>query len=71
MDFEKNKENYKAKVIKGSVNLRAEETRNSEAITIIKEGTIVSVESVSMKGWSKVIFEGKTGYVMSDFLEEI
>ena len=49
------------------VNLRAEKSKSSRRIDTIPEGAEVDVLE-SDGEWKKIIYNGKTGYVMSEFL---
>ena len=53
-----------------SVNLRERPGTDSRVIKLVPMGYEVSVQS-SGDGWSKVIFDGSTGYVKSEFIEVI
>lgn len=58
-----------AKVIGGTLNLRAEPSANSARLTGIPEGAKVNVLA-SDGTWSNVTYNGITGYVMSKYLKE-
>jgi len=53
-----------------SVNLREKPTTESKTLKLVPMGYEVSVQDRGRE-WSQVIFEGTTGYVRSDFLEDI
>ena len=61
---------YQAKVIGGALNLRSGPSKSDERIDQIPDGTIVTVTE-DLAGWSKVIFDGREGYVASMYLEEV
>ena len=61
---------YRAKVIGGALNLRAEPTKDSERLDQMPEGSIVTVTE-DLAGWSRVEYNGKIGYAMSEYLQEI
>jgi len=52
---------------KGSVNLREKPDKSSKALAQIPYNTKLEVEYVDSK-WSKAVYNGKTGYVMTEFL---
>ena len=52
-----------------SVNLRAEASSDSERLALLYPGeTVTEVESYD-NGWSKVEYNGQTGYLMTEYLE--
>ncbi|MCL2058050.1 MAG: peptidoglycan-binding protein [Oscillospiraceae bacterium] len=53
-----------------SVNLREKPSTDSKVLKLVPMGYEVSVQSAS-DGWTKVVFDGTTGYVRSDFLEVV
>ena len=61
---------YKAKVVGGALNLRKEPSRDSARITQIPDGATVTVTQ-DLSAWSKVEWNGITGYVMSDYLQKV
>lgn len=61
---------FKAKVIGGGLNLRAEKSQSSERLCQIPDGTIVTVTEED-GSWSKTSYNGQTGWVVSMYLEEI
>lgn len=61
---------YKAKVVGGALNMRAEPSTSAARICQIPDGEIVTVTE-DLAGWSKVIWQEKTGYVMTQYLEEV
>lgn len=52
---------------KGTVNLRAEPKKGSKLLAQIPYKTQLEVEYVD-DTWSKTTYDGKTGYVMTEFL---
>lgn len=52
---------------KGTVNLRAEPSRTGKILVQIPYKTELEVEYVDST-WSKTTYNGKTGYVMTEFL---
>ena len=61
---------YQAKVVGGNLNLRSRPDTASERVAQIPDGSIVTVTE-DLAGWSKVSWNGKTGYVKSEYLEEV
>lgn len=61
---------YQARVIGGALNLRASPSREATRIDQIPDGTVVTVTE-DLAGWSKVVYDGQEGYVMSMYLEEV
>lgn len=56
-------------IITGSgVNFRSEPTTSSAILGSFSKGTVVEVVS-SENGWCKVVYNGKTGYVSSDYVK--
>lgn len=60
---------YKAKVIGGGLNLRAQPSKNSDRLDQIPEGTILDVTD-EMQEWAKVSYKGLDGWVMKEFLQK-
>jgi len=55
--------------VTASVNLRSEPTTESERVTLIFPGEkITQIESYD-NGWSKVEYNGQTGYMMTEYIE--
>jgi uncharacterized protein YgiM (DUF1202 family) len=52
---------------KGTLNLRAEPSASAKVLARIPYGTEIEAEFTNSK-WSKVEYNGKIGYVMSEFL---
>lgn len=57
-----------AKVIGGTLNLRQAESKKAKLLGKMKSGSIVQV-TVWGKEWSSVIFQQKSGYAMTQYLE--
>ena len=55
---------------KGTLNLRAAPSTSSAVLAQIPYGTALETEFTSNE-WSKVTYNGKTGYVMNKFLGEL
>lgn len=54
---------------KGTLNLRAEPSASAKVLARIPFGTELEAEFATNE-WSKVEYNGKTGYVMSEFLSD-
>ena len=52
---------------KGTLNMREKPTKNSKVLLAIPYHTSLEAEYVD-NTWSKVTYNGKTGYVMTEFL---
>lgn len=54
--------------LKESLNLRAGKDENSELLATVPGGTSVKVLEADSNGWTKVDYNGKTGYIRTDLL---
>ncbi len=54
----------------GVVNLRKENSKNSEVLAVIDRNDTVTASAKTSDGWYEVSYEGVNGYVMEEFLEE-
>lgn len=61
---------YKAKVVGGSLNLRESPSVSAKRICSIPDGTIVDVLEDQDK-WSRVNYNGKTGWALNHYLERV
>ena len=61
---------YRAQVIGGALNVRAEPKKASDRLGQLPEGSIVTVTE-DLAGWSRIDYDGKNGYVMSQYLKKI
>lgn len=61
---------YKAKVIGGGLNIRAEPDKSSERLGQIPNGTVITVTE-DLAGWSKIEYGDIIGYVVSSYLQEV
>jgi len=52
-----------------AVRLRASGTVNSDALVLVPEGATVEVTEHNPAGWSRARYDGKTGFIRSDFLQ--
>lgn len=53
---------------KNEVNLRVGAGSNFDAVTLLKNGTVVKRTGVGANGWSRLIFEGQTVYAITSYL---
>lgn len=51
------------------VNVRSSDSEQADKLGQIPQGTRLKVQEVRINGWTKVIFEGKDGYIKSDYLQ--
>lgn len=51
------------------VNVRNSDSEQAEKLGQIPQGTRLKVQEVRINGWTKVVFEGKDGYIKSDYLQ--
>lgn len=64
------KVSYQAKVVGGKLNLREGKSSVSERLCMIPDGTILTVTEES-GDWARVSYDGKTGWVVAQYLEKI
>lgn len=57
-----------AYVTGGSLNLRSTPSTSSVKIASIPDGSKVQILQKTNQDWNKIVYDGKTGYVMSKFL---
>lgn len=55
----------------GDLNMREEPFTSAEVIGSIPDGTQINVFSCGKAGWYATSFNGKTGYISADFVNEI
>lgn len=60
----------KARVLE-AVNLRSSASIDSDSITMLYGGDEVEVVEDAGNGWSKVTYDGETGYIKTEFIEEV
>ncbi len=53
---------------KEEVNLRLSPTTSGQIVALLKNGTVLQRTATSNKGWSRLIYEGKTVYAVSSYL---
>lgn len=54
-----------------TVNVRSSDSENAEKLGKVAGGTKLEVTEQRANGWSKVVFEGKEGYIKSEYLQVI
>ncbi len=52
-----------------TVNVRSSDSENADKLGKVAGGTKIQVLEQRVNGWSKVLFEGKEGYIKSEFLQ--
>ena len=52
-----------------TVNVRSSDSEQADKLGRVETGTRVKVQEVLVNGWTKVIYEGKDGYIKSEYLE--
>lgn len=52
-----------------TVNVRKSDSQQAEKLGTVTEGSRVEVQEVRVNGWTKIIYDGKDGYIKSEFLE--
>ena len=62
--------NYKATVIGGKLNFRSAASTSSNKICQIPENIVVDVTGEISTGWSRINYQGKSGYVVSKYLKK-
>jgi len=63
------KMSYQARVVGGALNLRASASKTSDRLAQIPDGSVLHVEEEDGE-WAKVTYNGKTGWVMTQYLEK-
>ena len=53
---------------KQEVNLRLSPTTSGEIAGVLKNGTVLQRTAISNKGWSRLVYEGKTVYAITSYL---
>lgn len=54
---------------KGTLNMRKKAQDNAEIVYKLPRGTIVQITQ-DLDGWAQVLYKGRTGFVMSSYIEE-
>ena len=52
-----------------TVNVRSSDSEKADKLGKVANGTRVQVQEVQINGWTKIVFEGKDGYIKSEFLQ--
>ena len=52
-----------------TVNVRSSDSEEADKLGKVAEGTKLQVQEVLSNGWTKVFYEGKDGYIKSDYLK--
>lgn len=52
-----------------TVNVRSSDSEQADKLGKASEGTRLQVQEVRVNGWTKVVFEGKDGYIKSEYLQ--
>lgn len=52
-----------------TVNVRGSDSENADKIGKVTGGTRIQVKEVRLNGWTKVVYEGKDGYIKSEYLK--
>lgn len=52
-----------------TVNVRSSDSEQADKLGKVTNGTRVQVQEVRVNGWTKIVYEGKDGYIKSEFLQ--
>lgn len=52
-----------------TVNVRSSDSERADKAGKVTNGTRVQVQEVRVNGWTKIVFEGKDGYIKSEYLQ--
>lgn len=52
-----------------TVNVRKSDSEQAEKLGKVSRGTRIEVQEVLVNGWTKVVYQGKDGYIKSDYLK--
>ncbi|MCM1192569.1 MAG: SH3 domain-containing protein [Butyrivibrio sp.] len=52
-----------------TVNVRNSDSEQADKLGKVSGGTRLEVQEVRLNGWTKVVYEGKDGYIKSDYLQ--
>lgn len=58
-------------VVTKRLNFREKPSLEAEVLAILEKGTRVEYSKTKDKNWYKLVINGTTGYVMSEFIEDI
>lgn len=54
-----------------TVNVRKSDSENADKLGKVSAGTKLEVQEIQLNGWTRVSYEGQTGYIKSEFLSLI
>lgn len=54
-----------------TVNVRVSDSEDADKIDMLSSGTVVTCYAQQPNGWSKIDFEGQTGFVKTEYLERV
>lgn len=54
-----------------TVNVRSSDSENADRLGKVSGGTKLELVEAKVNGWSEVIYEGKTGYIKSEYLQTV
>lgn len=52
-----------------TVNVRSSDSEQADKMGKVSGGTTVQVQEVRLNGWTKIVYEGKDGYIKSEYLQ--
>ncbi len=52
-----------------TVNVRSSDSEQAEKVGKVSGGTRVEVQEIRVNGWTKIVYEGKDGYIKSEYLQ--
>lgn len=52
-----------------TVNVRSSDSEQADKLGKVTGGTTVQVQEVRLNGWTKIVYEGKDGYIKSEYLQ--
>lgn len=52
-----------------TVNVRGSDSENADKIGSVTRGTRIRIQMIQPNGWTKIVYEGKDGYIKSEFLQ--
>ena len=52
-----------------TVNVRSSDSEQADKLGKVSRGTRLEVQEVRLNGWTKVLYEGKDGYIKSEYLQ--
>lgn len=54
-----------------TVNVRSSDSEQADKLGKVTGGTKVEVQEVRVNGWTKIVYEGKDGYIKSEYLQMV